>query len=200
LGFRCLRSHNIALLMKFLSKIHSDSFVPWTDWFRDSYGWSVRKDLGDAHHLDSIVWKDLLACLPTFRNYTKVAIGSGSLTSFWHDLWFQDVCLAQSFPAIYSHTTKPNASVANICSSWTLNIALHTRLSHVASSELDSLRTLLVFVELDPSAIDVRVSRLDSRPLTTKSTYLAGFEHLQEVPFATTTWKNFSTYRCRLFL
>jgi hypothetical protein len=200
LGFRCLRSHNIALLMKFLSKIHSDSSVPWTDWFRDSYGWSVRKDLGDAHHLDSIVWKDLLACLPTFRNYTKVAIGSGSLTSFWHDLWFQDVCLAQSFPAIYSHTTKPNASVANICSSWTLNIALHTRLSHVASSELDSLRTLLVSVELDPSAIDVRVSRLDNRPLTTKSAYLAGFEHLQEVPFATTTWKNFSTHRCRLFL
>jgi hypothetical protein len=101
---------------------------------------------------------------------------------------------------IYSHTTKPNASVANTCSPQTLNIALHMHLSHAATSELDSLCTLLVSVELDPSAIDIRVSRLDSRPLTTKSAYLAGFEHLQEVPFATPTWKNFSMYHCRLFL
>jgi hypothetical protein len=59
---------------------------------RASYGWSVRKDLGDAHHLDSIIWKHLLSCLPTFRNNTKVVIGSGSLTYFWHDFWFSDVC------------------------------------------------------------------------------------------------------------
>jgi hypothetical protein len=89
LGFHCLRSHNVALLMKFLSKIHSDYSVPWIDWFKSSYGWSIRKDQGDAHHLDSVIWKDLLSCLPAFRNNTKVTIGSGSLTSFWHDLWFQ---------------------------------------------------------------------------------------------------------------
>jgi hypothetical protein len=164
--------------MKFLSKIHSDYSVPWIDWFKSSYGWSVRKDLGDAHHLDSVIWKDLLSCLPAFRNNTKVAIGSGSLTSFWHDLWFQDATLAQRFPAIFSHTTKPNASVANVCSAQILNLDLHTRLSHAATLELDCLRTLLVSVELDPSATDVRVSRLDSRPLTTKSAYLARFELL----------------------
>jgi hypothetical protein len=186
--------------MKFLSKIHSDVSVPWTSWFKSSYSWSVRKDLGDAHHLDSVIWKDLLSCLPAFRNKTKVTIGSGSMTSFWLDLWFQDSTLAQRFPAIFSHTTKPNASVASVCSSQALEIALFPRLSHAATSELDCLRTLLVSVELDLSVFDVRVSRLDSRTLTTKSAYLANFEHLQEVPFAATTWCNFSMYRCRMFL
>jgi hypothetical protein len=163
LGFRCLRSHNVALLMKFLSKIHSDVSVPWTSWFKSSYGWSVRKDLGDAHHLDSVIQKDLLSCLPTFRNKTKVTIRSGSMTSIWHDLWFQDSTLAHRFPVIFSHTTKPNASMASVCSSQALEIALFPRLSHAATLELDSLCTLLVSVEFDLSVFDVRVLRLDSR-------------------------------------
>uniref|UniRef100_A0ACD5TRX0 Uncharacterized protein n=1 Tax=Avena sativa TaxID=4498 RepID=A0ACD5TRX0_AVESA len=47
---------------------------------------------------------------------------------------------------------------------------------------------------------DVRIARVDSRPLTTKSAYSTAFEHLQDVPFATPTWKNYSTNRCRMFL
>jgi hypothetical protein len=70
---------------------------------------------------------------------------------------------------------------------------LFPRFSHVLTSDLHSLRTLLVSVELDPSAFDVGVLRLDSRPLTTKSAYLASFGHLQEVPFVATTWCNFLT-------
>jgi hypothetical protein len=40
---------------------------------------------------------------------------------------------------------------------------------------------------LDKNVPDVRVSKIDNRPLTTKSAYLAAFDHLQDVPFATPT-------------
>jgi hypothetical protein len=82
LGFRCLHSHDIALLMKFLSKLHSNPLTPWETWFGSVYGWSENRDLGDPHRLDSVIWKDLLACLPAFRNATSVTIGSGTLCSF----------------------------------------------------------------------------------------------------------------------
>uniref|UniRef100_A0ACD5XN01 Uncharacterized protein n=1 Tax=Avena sativa TaxID=4498 RepID=A0ACD5XN01_AVESA len=106
LGFRCLRTHNQALLMKFLSKLHSDSSLPWAQWLRRRY----------------------------------------------------------------------------------------------ASLELSDLQALVASVNLNDSVPDVRVARSDGRPLTTKTAYLAAFDHLQEVPFATTTWKNFATNRCRIFL
>uniref|UniRef100_A0ACD5XYD0 Uncharacterized protein n=1 Tax=Avena sativa TaxID=4498 RepID=A0ACD5XYD0_AVESA len=200
LGFRCLRTHNQALLMKFLSKLHSDSSLPWAQWLRRRYGWSQNRDLGDTHYLDSVVWQDLLSCLPSFRCLTKVAIGSGTATSFWHDLWIDDLTLDIRFPALYSHITNKNCSVAFCCHSTSVLLDTFPRLSHAASLELSDLQALVASVNLNDSVPDVRVARSDGRPLTTKTAYLAAFDHLQEVPFATTTWKNFATNRCRIFL
>jgi hypothetical protein len=200
LGFRCLHSHNIALLMKFLSKLHSDPTTPWKIWFGNAYGWSDNRDLGDLNRLDSVIWKDLLACLPAFRNATSVKIAFGSRTSFWLDQWLDGASLAQRFPSLFSHATKPNCSVKSVCSSSPFVLDLQPRLSHAAQSELHNLHTLLATVVLDENGLDVRISKFDSRPLTTKSAYLAAFDYLQEVPLATPTWKNYSTNRCRTFL
>jgi hypothetical protein len=136
----------------------------------------------------------LLACA------TSVKIGSGFLTSFWFDAWLEGPPLAQRFPSLFSRVTKPNCSVKSVCSYSPLNLALQPRLSNAAQSELHNLHTLLATFVLDENVLDMRVSRIDSRPLTTKSAYLAAFDHLQDVPFATLTWKNYSTNRCRTFL
>jgi hypothetical protein len=66
-----------------------------------------------------------------------------------------------------------------------LNLALQPRLSHAAQSELHNLHSLLASLVLDKNIPDVRVSRIDNMTLTTKSTYLAAFDHMQEVPFVT---------------
>jgi hypothetical protein len=149
-----------------------------------------------------IVWNRLFGkiCLLAFRNATSVKIGSGSLTSFWFDAWLEGPPLAQRFPSLFSHVTKPHCSVKSVCSYSPLNLALQPRLSHAAQSKLHNLHTMLATFVLDENVPEVRVSRIDSKPLTTKSAYLAGFDHLQDVPFATPTWKNYSTNCCSIFL
>lgn len=51
LGFRCLRTHNICLLLKSLNKIHSLGSSPWELWFAKQYGWEGGNYLGDSGHL-----------------------------------------------------------------------------------------------------------------------------------------------------
>jgi mannosylglycoprotein endo-beta-mannosidase len=112
LGILSLPAQNSALLSKFLTKIHSDSDAPWACWFRRQYGWSDSKGLGDRHHLDTPIWKDILSGIQTFRSISKVVIGSGKSTSFWLDLWLGSTPLHERFPALFSHSTRPNAPVS----------------------------------------------------------------------------------------
>jgi hypothetical protein len=77
----------------------------------------------------------------------------------------------------------------SVCSSSPLNLAQQPRLSHAAQFELHNLHSLLASLVLEENVPVVRVSRIDSRTLTTKSAYLAAFDHLQDVPFATPIWK-----------
>jgi hypothetical protein len=73
LGILSIQSQNSALLTKFLTKLYFDTSAPWVDWFRRRYGWNGSKDLGDTHHLDTHVWKDIAAGLKAFRSITKVS-------------------------------------------------------------------------------------------------------------------------------
>uniref|UniRef100_A0ACD5WKU3 Uncharacterized protein n=1 Tax=Avena sativa TaxID=4498 RepID=A0ACD5WKU3_AVESA len=98
------------------------------------------------------------------------------------------ILLAKGFPPLWCFWIK------NLNSSSQSAVLLN------ASLELSDLQALVASVNLNDSVPDVRVARSDGRPLTTKTAYLAAFDHLQEVPFATTTWKNFATNRCRIFL
>jgi hypothetical protein len=76
MGVLSIRHQNSALLSKFLTKIHSSSSAPWACWLRRMYGWSPSRDLGDPHHLDSPVWKDLVAGLSSFRRCPKSLLGT----------------------------------------------------------------------------------------------------------------------------
>jgi hypothetical protein len=113
-----------------------------------------------------------------FLLQTSVKIGSGSLTSFWFDAWLEGLPLAQRFPSLFSHVTRPKYSVKSVCSYSPLNLALRPLLSHAAQSELHNLHTLLANFVLDENVPDMRVLRINSRPITTKSAYLAAFDHL----------------------
>jgi hypothetical protein len=62
LGVISLPPQNSALLIKFLTKLHSD-------------------DLGDRHHLDTPIKKDIVAWLASFRSISKISLGNASSCS-----------------------------------------------------------------------------------------------------------------------
>ena len=152
LGVLCLSSQNSSLISKFLSKIHGGSSAPWASWFRRHYGWHASRDLGDTHHLDTPIWKDIVSTLSLFRDNSTVNIGSGDHTSFWFDRWTGPNTLAEVFPALASHASRPHISVRLALSS-DLSTFLAPRLSNVASAELASIRHLLASFSLNPSQL-----------------------------------------------
>jgi len=79
-----------------------------------------------------LIWKDIYDQLPSFRNEAKVLIGNGLMMAFWLDLWFGSITLADMFPALFSHTLHPNASVARRSVS-NLQLSLWPRLTAAAT-------------------------------------------------------------------
>ena len=112
LGVPNLANKNKSLLKKFLFKFHCAPSVPWIDWPRNAYGWNYCFDLCDDIPSITLIWKDIYDLLPSFRKETKVHLGNGLMTTFWVDLWFEPNTLADMCPTLFSHTLRPNASVA----------------------------------------------------------------------------------------
>ena len=59
--------------------------------------------------------------------------GGGATTSFWLDKWMPGVPLAQRFPALFSHCTRQQATVASVVQ---LGLSLQPRLTTAAEAEL----------------------------------------------------------------
>ena len=150
---------NTSLLKKFLCKFHCAPSAPWINWLRDAYGWNEHSDFGDDISSMTPIWKDFYAKLPSFRDETKVILGNGRMTAFWLDLWFGTQTLAVMFSALFSHTLRPNASVAHVLSTPDLPLYLQPRLTHAAASEFQELTALMPSVELNVSTNDTRLSR-----------------------------------------
>jgi hypothetical protein len=79
--------------------------------------------------LDGIVQE----CLPLYRAITRAGIVSGTTTSFWLDRWLPGRPLAERYAALFSHVTRPHASVATVVAS---GFSLQPRLSSAATHEL----------------------------------------------------------------
>ncbi|KAG2607040.1 hypothetical protein PVAP13_4NG189933 [Panicum virgatum] len=99
------------------------------------------------------IWKDIYDLLPSFRKETKVLLGNGLMTAFWVDLWFGPDTLADMFPALFSHTLRPNASVARVFSITTLQLSLRPRLTAAAAQELMELSALMAKCRMIPSLL-----------------------------------------------
>lgn len=140
--------------------------------------------------------------LEFFRSITKVHIGNGMTTAFWLDLWVQNSTqnLATIFPALFSHTLRPSATVARVLSIPTFNLDLAPRLSHVAELELENLRTMLATVSLNVQVLDKRIGRIDGKPLACNSAYKAIWSDKPIDYFAPAIWKNYAPNKCRIFL
>lgn len=61
--------------------------------------------------LDGDHWRALKKLLPAYRELTRVRVGNGKTTSFWHDWWLPCGPLGVAFPALFTHTICPEATV-----------------------------------------------------------------------------------------
>ncbi|KAK1692507.1 hypothetical protein QYE76_009204 [Lolium multiflorum] len=64
---------------------------------------------------------------------TRAMVVSGTSTAFWLDKWLPGKPLAERYPALFSHVTRPNASVAVVAST---GLALQPRFTGAAEREL----------------------------------------------------------------
>lgn len=101
-----------------------------------------------------------LSLLPRYRSLTKVLVGDGQLTSFWHDKWLLSTPLADTFPVLFSHCVDTNGSVCSVMSG-DLQHHLRPRLTRAADDDLASLRNCLQVVTLRPKG--------DCRPLNDRA-------------------------------
>uniref|UniRef100_A0A453A437 Reverse transcriptase zinc-binding domain-containing protein n=1 Tax=Aegilops tauschii subsp. strangulata TaxID=200361 RepID=A0A453A437_AEGTS len=118
------------------------------------------------------------------------------------DLWFNGSTenLATIFPALFSHTLRPAATVARVLGYPALNLDLAPRLTHDAEHELGNLRDMLASVSMNLQVMDKRTGRFDGKPMTCKSAYKVVWINKPIDPFATTIWKNYAPNKCRIFL
>lgn len=84
-------------------------------------------------------------CLPLYCSITRATVVSGTSTAFWFDKWLPGMPLALRFPALFSHVTRPHASVVVVSST---GLSLQPRLTAAAERELDAVRAILSSVAL----------------------------------------------------
>jgi len=204
LGIPDLPVQNKCLLNKFLVKLLAPSSAPWHMWFSAKYSWSASCDLGDDRYTDTAVWRGIRDGLSDFRSATSVQVGSGLSTFFWLDQWLGGDTLAATFPALFSHCLRPNASVAMAMSCFENSSSLHLRprrLTLAASQELDSLLSLLTAVSLSPGELDSRrFHNVAPNDLSASTFYRVSFSLLPNDAFATCIWRNAAPPRCKSFI
>ena len=74
-------------------------------------------------------------------------------------LWWGAETLAKTFPAFFSHTLRPNASVAKVLSAQMPFLTLRSWLTHAAAAELLELQSLMSSVQLNSEVMDIRFLR-----------------------------------------
>ncbi|PNT76380.1 hypothetical protein BRADI_1g47585v3 [Brachypodium distachyon] len=132
--------------------------------FFASYGWSLFRDLGDVNSLDSTVWNDIARGLNLLRSISKVTL----------DLWIGQETLASCFPALFSHSLRPNISVSSAISSLASLSTFRPRLSNMALNELGDLQILVSTLVLNLQAVDFGSKFFSSTEIYTHLVNLRG--------------------------
>ncbi|KAF8680649.1 hypothetical protein HU200_045679 [Digitaria exilis] len=161
LGFRSLHTQNHRLLLKFVHKLLTPSALSWQAWFSRNHPGALGETTPDTY-LARIVCEEL----PRYRELTSVRVGNGETTSFWHNRWLLDTCLAIALPALYSHCTRPHALVCSVLSTG-LADHLRPRLTRQASEEKQVLHDCLTTITLTNSPDARWMYAAPDRPFST---------------------------------
>jgi hypothetical protein len=180
LGIRCLSTQNLCLQVKMLHRLHASPGSPWASWVWRSIDGPVapgQRGVIGPH------WEKLVALMPLYRALSTVRLGDGARVSFWHDVWQGDAALCCSVPAIFSHSTMKEASLA------------------AGERELAAIELLLAAVRLNDAA-DTRSLARCCKPngdLRVSDLYKLCSLGGVEAPFCSFIWDGFAPSRVKFF-
>uniref|UniRef100_A0ACD5VCZ8 Uncharacterized protein n=1 Tax=Avena sativa TaxID=4498 RepID=A0ACD5VCZ8_AVESA len=166
-----MKIQNSCLLTKFIHRLHTEPNSPWARWVLAAH--FQDKDLGDRSAFQTRAWKQVSEFIDLYRSVTCVQLGDGVTTSLWKDKWTSNGPFCTQFAALFSHTNRPNISVAE---SWE-NGEWSLHLKHITSDQAELERiTLISFLNectLDPLTQDKRGWRFNpSVNFSVKNLYL----------------------------
>ncbi|KAL4307123.1 uncharacterized protein LOC107605009 [Arachis ipaensis] len=87
LGMRKIQTMNDAFLLKSVWRFIKEPEALWSQVLIHKY---KEGPCLQSKPTDSPFWKDITKLWPTLKEYCSVAIGDGSTTSFWNDVWVQN--------------------------------------------------------------------------------------------------------------
>ena len=106
LGVKNLQILNQCLLLKLLHRLHHPSDSSWANWVLAQVNLATLAGADLGERFDSI--RKLLS---VYRAISS-SVGNGISTAFWHDNWLSVGRLCDAMPALYSHSTAQNSTVA----------------------------------------------------------------------------------------
>jgi hypothetical protein len=185
----------LALLAKILTKLHSHTsalglLVP-------AYDCHDPRDLGDRHHLDTAIWKDIVAGIASFRSIFKVSLGNGNSTAFWFDLWLGNHPLHERLSNLFSHSTHPNINV-DVALSLGLCRSLGSHLTTVVVADLRTLSSELSHADILHDVPCLRNVHLTNKKLSNKCFYVNSLRHLQIDDVTTRVWRTVPPLKCKI--
>jgi hypothetical protein len=137
LGIKRLDCQNAYLLFKLHHRLHHSECSAWAMWACEYISMAtLEDDMDDCH------WKALRSPLPAYPHITCIAVGDGRSCSLWQDVWAGEEMLAGLFPALFSHTTLPEATVSKVLLQG-IHSHLVLRLSRQAAEDLASVLDLV---------------------------------------------------------
>ncbi|WVZ65394.1 hypothetical protein U9M48_014768 [Paspalum notatum var. saurae] len=194
LGIKRLDVQNSCLLLKLVHRLFNPGSSSWAHWARG------RIDLANfAGEVNGAHWDSLRALLPAYRCLSRVAVGDGSNTNFWLDVWHGDKCLAEQLPALYSHSTDDSVSIKQVLNQG-IERWLVPRLSSAANRELSTAHELVRGITLSDEA-DEHVSCFSTHDLRldTAQIYRASTNEGASCQFAQFVWKSYAPPRVKFF-
>lgn len=136
--------------------------------------------------------------LPKYRAITRVTIGDGETTAFWHDRWLLNTTLASTFPALFSHFVKPHILVSEALHN-NLTSQLRPRLSRCGREEKQLLQDCLLHITLTDMP-DVRViGSSATEKLCTRDMYHALRNDTKQDPDALRLWSTSVPSKVKFF-
>jgi hypothetical protein len=127
LGVLDLQKMNEALLAKWFWRLENSSGL-WQTIVHNKYVKnrpiiSVKKRPSDSHF-----WKGILSVRDKIYNYYKKNIGNGKNSSFWKNIWCDNVKLANKYPNLFEFAYDKDITVHNVISSNFQSLTFRRRL------------------------------------------------------------------------
>lgn len=171
LGIIDIRTHNLALLLKYLDKFYNHANTPWVKLTWEKFHKNSYIPPHAKSPSGSFWWRDLLKLTDAFRNIATCSPSKGNSVMLWDDLW-SDSLIKDKYPELYSFARRPKYSIHYFLDK-SLSTIFFLPLSSEASSQLDSLNNLIQNSYWDNNSEDSWFYKWGSASFSTSKPYKA---------------------------